>query len=157
MGLWSKNRVHFVNISGSSKSSKNISTWILANDKGGGIYVEGGSHPKNICDKGQILSNLFLVGKKDGGNRPVINLKNLNASIPYLHFKMEGLHLLKDILKEKDYVQDRPEGCLLLCSSSWKSSEVYQFCWEVCYTNSFVYVLAWDHLHACFQSYWKSQ
>ena len=71
------------------------------------------------------MSNLFLVGKKDGGNRPVINLKNLNASIPYLHFKMEGLHLLKDILKEKDYVQDRPEGCLLLCSSSSKSLEVY--------------------------------
>ena len=32
----------------------------------------------------------------------MINLKNLNAFILYLHFKMDGLHLLKDMLKEKD-------------------------------------------------------
>ena len=40
----------------------------------------------------QFLSNIFLVSKKDGGNRPVIDPKNLNSSIPYQHFKMEGLH-----------------------------------------------------------------
>ena len=64
--------------------------------------LKKGSIRKTSIKKGQFLSNLFLVGKKDGDNRPVINLKNLNAFIPYLHFKMEGLHLLKDMLKEKD-------------------------------------------------------
>ena len=60
--------------------------------------------------EGQFLSNLFLVKKKDGGggggggNRPVINLKNLNYFIPYHHFKMEGLHLLKDLLQEGDFL-----------------------------------------------------
>ena len=54
--------------------------------------------------KGQFLSNLFLVSIKGGGNRPVMNLKNLNSIIPYIHFKMEGLHLLKDLLKEKDFM-----------------------------------------------------
>ena len=54
--------------------------------------------------KGEYLSNLFLVSKKDGGNRPVVNLKHLNKFIPYQHFKMEGIHLLKDLLQEEDYM-----------------------------------------------------
>ena len=36
----------------------------------------------------EFLSTIFLVGKKDGGNRPVINLKKPNAFIHYEHFKM---------------------------------------------------------------------
>ena len=46
----------------------------------------------------QFLSSLFLVKKKDGGNRPVVNLKDLNRNIPYQHFKMEVLFLLKEML-----------------------------------------------------------
>jgi len=34
--------------------------------------------------------------------RPVINLKGLNQKIQYLHFKMEGLFLLKDVLQSGD-------------------------------------------------------
>ena len=44
------------------------------------------------------LSLLFLLGKKNGGNRPVINLKDLNKSIPYGHFKMKGFLLLNELL-----------------------------------------------------------
>ena len=54
--------------------------------------------------KDQFLSTLFLVTKKDGGYRPVVNLKNLNWYIPYEHFKMEGLFLLKEILQKNDYM-----------------------------------------------------
>ena len=75
--------------------------------------------------KGQFLSNLFLLGKTYEGNKPVINLKILNACIPCLRFKMEGLHLLNDMLKEKDYMCKRPEGCSLLCSTASKTSEVH--------------------------------
>ena len=52
----------------------------------------------------QFLSNLFLVPKKDGGKRPVINLKALNSFIPYSHFKMEGMHLLKDLLRKNNFM-----------------------------------------------------
>ena len=50
--------------------------------------------------QGEFLSNLFLLGQKDGGYRPVTNLKTLNQFIPFLHFKMEGLSQLKNIIQE---------------------------------------------------------
>jgi len=34
----------------------------------------------------------FLVEKKRGGLRPVINLKGLNNFVKMEHFKVEGLH-----------------------------------------------------------------
>ena len=52
---------------------------------------------------GEFISNLFLVDKKHGGHRPVINLKHLNQFVPYQHFKIEGLHYLKFMLQEGDY------------------------------------------------------
>ena len=54
--------------------------------------------------QGQFLSSIFLVPKKGLGYRPVINLKSLNHYIPYQHFKMEGLHFLKDLLQKGDYM-----------------------------------------------------
>ena len=52
-----------------------------------------------------FVNNLFLVKKKDGGQRPVINLKQLNYSyIPYCYFKMEGLQNVKYMLKKGDYM-----------------------------------------------------
>jgi len=41
-----------------------------------------------------FVSQIFLVEKKDEGQRPVINLKGLNQFVKTEHFKMEGLHLL---------------------------------------------------------------
>ena len=36
--------------------------------------------------------------------RPVVNLKALNEFIPFVHFKMEGMHTLRDVLKENDWM-----------------------------------------------------
>ena len=50
------------------------------------------------------LSQICLVEKKDGGQRPVINLKGLNQFLKQEHFKMEGLHLLPDLLQPGDWM-----------------------------------------------------
>lgn len=39
----------------------------------------------------QFISNLFLVQKKNGKFRPVLNLKKLNQFVKYFHFKQENL------------------------------------------------------------------
>ena len=51
-----------------------------------------------------FLSSVFLIPKKDGGQRPVINLKSLNEFVRTEHFKMEGIHLLKDLLRQGDWM-----------------------------------------------------
>lgn len=49
----------------------------------------------------QSLNSIFFVTKKDGGKRPVVNLKELNKSIsiPYQYFQMKRLFLLKEMLQ----------------------------------------------------------
>ena len=54
--------------------------------------------------RNQFVSTLFLVGKKNGGNRPVINLKKLDKLIRYQHLKMKGLHYLRYMLQQGDYM-----------------------------------------------------
>ena len=51
-----------------------------------------------------FYSNLFLVPKKDGGQRPVINLKALNRFVLKENFKMEGIHTVKDLLRQGDWL-----------------------------------------------------
>lgn len=45
---------------------------------------------------GQFISTIFLVDKKSGGKRPVINLKYLNQFVEKNHFKMSGLRSILD-------------------------------------------------------------
>ena len=47
---------------------------------------------------------MFVVPKKDGGTRPIIDLRELNKFIHWEHFKMEGIHLIKDLLQEGDWI-----------------------------------------------------
>jgi len=45
-----------------------------------------------------------LVPKKDGKFRPVVNLRPLNMCILYRHFKMEGIYIVRDLLRRGDYM-----------------------------------------------------
>ena len=61
--------------------------------------------PKAETYQEEFLSNLSLVGKKNGGKRPVINLKKLNTFIPYENFKTEGLTCLKFLLEQNNFLR----------------------------------------------------
>ena len=127
MGAWSKNRLHFGTISGkSSTSSRNVSTGILASDKRGGIYVEEGSHPKNICEKRSLLEQPVFSRKKGCGEQTCDKIKKYEC-IHSLYSLQNGRLVFTEGHAEKErlHVQDRPEGCLLLCSTASKISEVH--------------------------------
>jgi len=57
-----------------------------------------------------FVSNMFAVKKKKEKEadpqlwRPIINLKRLNSFIVYEHFKMEGLDLVKFIIRRGDWM-----------------------------------------------------
>jgi hypothetical protein len=47
---------------------------------------------------------MFVVPKKDGGWRPIINLKSLNSYLFTPHFKLESIQSLKDVLLQNDFM-----------------------------------------------------
>ena len=57
-----------------------------------------------VLPQERFISTLFLVPKKDGGQRPVINLKCLNAFVVSPHFKMEGIQTFKSLVKQGDWL-----------------------------------------------------
>jgi len=42
--------------------------------------------------------------RKDGKFRPVVNLRPLNRCILYRNFRMEGIHIVRDLLRRGDYM-----------------------------------------------------
>lgn len=58
---------------------------------------------KEEASHGFYLS-LFPVTKKYGGMRPVINLKSFNEYVVPQHFKVEGIHILKELLKSGNWM-----------------------------------------------------
>ncbi|KAM4747505.1 uncharacterized protein WCC33_005072 [Rhinophrynus dorsalis] len=67
------------------------------------LWRKGAVAPASGSGEG-FISNIFLVRKKDSGHRPVINLRELNDCVLYRHFKMEGIHLLRDLLLPSDWL-----------------------------------------------------
>ena len=47
---------------------------------------------------------MFVVPKKDGGWRPIINLKRLNSYLEIPHFKMETIRSLRDVVLPGNYM-----------------------------------------------------
>jgi len=55
--------------------------------------------------EGQFLSTIFVRPKKgENKYRPILNLKKLNAHMPYIHFKMEGMKNVTDLPNQGDFM-----------------------------------------------------
>ena len=46
-----------------------------------------------------FVSSIFTTKKLDGSHRNIFNLKKLNESINYMHFKMESLKNIRLLMK----------------------------------------------------------
>ena len=55
-------------------------------------------------NQGGFYSSPFIVPKKDGGWRTIINLKRLNRHLRVQHFKMESIYSVRDVLHRGDWM-----------------------------------------------------
>ena len=66
--------------------------------------LQKGANSPITEEAGGFYSTIFLVPKKNGQMRPVINLKCLNRWVEAPHFKMEGIVTLRDLLRPGDWM-----------------------------------------------------
>lgn len=48
-------------------------------------------------------SHMFVIAKKGGGKRPIIDLSPLNRFLKSVHFKMEGIHMVPELVEKGDW------------------------------------------------------
>ena len=53
---------------------------------------------------GEFISTVFLRPKTDGTYRMILNLKDFNKSVNYVHFKMESLHSALQAVTQKSFM-----------------------------------------------------
>jgi len=77
---------------------------VVGKDNHGRKLLEKGAIKTVSLCPNQFVSRIFLVPKKDGSFRPVINLRPLNRFIVVAHFKMDNLTILKDLLQPEEWM-----------------------------------------------------
>ena len=78
-----------------------------------------------------LVSSLFIVPKKGGGERAVINLRALDHFVVYSHFKMEGFHILRDLLRKDDNMVKLDLTDAYLTVPVWINHQKYlRFLWK---------------------------
>lgn len=73
----------------------------------------------------------FTVPKKDSGLRPIINLKPLNNFLVTLHFKIENIQNLRDMLQPEDYMENLDlQDAYLTVPMDSRESKYLKFVWR---------------------------
>ena len=71
----------------------------------------------------QFLSQIYLVPKKDGSARLVINLRPLNQFILQANFKMESLGMMRNLLREGDWMASIDRKDAYLSVTVWEGHQ----------------------------------
>ena len=66
--------------------------------------IDKGAVVPVLYEHKEFISNIFLVPKKTGDMRPVINLKPLNQFVEKIHFKMENIQMALNFISQGDYM-----------------------------------------------------
>ena len=72
-----------------------------------GLHAVSQARPNTIGNTSNtegFICLMFTVPQKDGGWKPIINLKCLSAYLVVPHFKMEGIGSPKDLLQEDGFM-----------------------------------------------------
>jgi hypothetical protein len=76
-------------------------------------------------------SSMFVIPKRNGGHRPVFNLKRLNQHLDAPHFKMETLRQVAPLIQQHDYLTSIDLSDAFLHILIHKMSRKYfRFRWE---------------------------
>lgn len=79
----------------------------------------------------QFLSRIFVVPKRDGLHRPVVNLRPLNQFMANIHFKMESLSIMRDLLRQQDWMVSIDLKDAYLSVAIWEVHQRYlRFMWQ---------------------------
>ena len=118
------------------------------------LLVKQAIHP--VCPLNQgvgFISSMFVVPKKDGGNWPVVNLKPLNQYLAYKHFKIEGIHMLRDLLKKGDFLVKLDLKDAYQTVPIWKNRQKYlSFLWKASMLDLDAFLLVWPQLQEFLQN-----
>ena len=104
-----KNFSRFSNSVSKFSSSENASSLPslqnckLVNEEIETLLQKGATKPVAFNDQA-FYHRMFLVAKKGGGQRPVLDLSPLNKFIQTEHFKMENLMTIKSLINKGDYM-----------------------------------------------------
>lgn len=100
-------------------------------------FLERGIIEKATHSNGEYISNIFIPPKKDGSYWLILNLKQLNESVEYHHFKTENLRSAITLmtpncfvafidLKDAYYLVSVNENCRKYLRFIWKP-QLFQF------------------------------
>jgi len=66
--------------------------------------LEKGVIVDSEAESEEVISPIFLREKSDGTHRMILNLKELNKTVEFYHFKMETIHSVIKLIRQNDFM-----------------------------------------------------